>query len=317
MFCFSEKLYADSAFYNDPKHNYPTIQEQMKLCKAISLSLTADSNKKARGASMFAKRQKKSSKWIHDGEKSSSHGGAENDIAYLSDLDSELHITEGGTKPLFTFRIPKVKHRVKPPEQDTKMALSKEEFEQLRLSAKRCDHHSVAPNQCFDLAQSLKTNKGKAGRLFEKRRARAEKYVVDETNVKKPAKAPSNKLEDMLNLKPALSPWEAAMKNPAGDVDGAFDHLSEMERRQKLNQMMQYHTPEAPKPVQEPEPTPMPIARVTKLRADHQLKLLQGKDFNRKARGWTGFQEESDRKYITVSFLISYLLLFFFKNCRD
>lgn len=54
---------------------------------------------------MFAKRQKRSIKWIHDGY-------SDGNVADLAELSSELDPSEGGTKPLFQFRIPKVAHQV-------------------------------------------------------------------------------------------------------------------------------------------------------------------------------------------------------------
>ena len=101
----TEKIYSDSSFYYDPSGVYPTIEEQIDLCKKISQSLTAAANSRARGATMFAKRQKRSAKWIHAGY-------SDGNVADLEDLCSELDPSEGGTKPLFQFRIPKVAHQV-------------------------------------------------------------------------------------------------------------------------------------------------------------------------------------------------------------
>lgn len=125
----------------------------MKLCRIISQSLTSAANRKARGAKMFARRKRKSSRWVHEGhsEWSSSAG----DVANLDELDSELSPDEGGNKVLFTFRIPSVKHRVSSPERNTKMSLKKDEFERLRLQAAKCDHTAVSPGTCFDIAADL------------------------------------------------------------------------------------------------------------------------------------------------------------------
>ncbi|XP_067672528.1 uncharacterized protein [Haliotis asinina] len=286
----NRKIFGDSAFYADPEKNFPTIQEQMKLCKIIAHSLTSAANKKARGAKMFAKRQKRSSKWIHDGRV----------ITYnpLDDIPGyNPHYYDEEDDTTLHFKIPGVKHRVTSPETETKMSLSQEEFERLRLDSQRCEHQSVSPNQCFDIAQSLKSSKGKAGKLFEKRRQRVEKYVIDETNAQKSPVKPAPLGGLTKPLKGPLSPWDAALQNPSGSVEKAFEDLTEFERKQKLNQILKLKpvAPTAPAPAPHPATPPLvmpPNLKQANLKAD-PTQLLQGKDFNRKAKGWTGFSEPS------------------------
>jgi hypothetical protein len=282
-------MYSDSAFYDDPTHKYPTIEEQMKLCRIISNSLTSAANRRARGAKMFAKRRKRSNKWVHEsGEWGSSSAG---DVGNLDDLDSELYEDEGGNRPFFTFRIPNVKHRVAPPEKNTHMALKKDEFERLRLQAQKCDHKVVPPGQCFDIVADLKASKGRGGRLFERRKNRADKFIIDESNAR--VSGPKHtRLEDMVGqggpLKSSKSPWEAAQSGK-GSVDDAFQHLSERERQARLNQMLQYQPPKPAVPrtgreaIQPLNPPPGPRSDLRDREAHH---LLQGRNFNRAARGW-------------------------------
>lgn len=263
----------------------------MKLCRIISQSLTSAANRKARGAKMFARRKRKSSRWVHEGhsEWSSSAG----DVANLDELDSELSPDEGGNKVLFTFRIPSVKHRVSSPERNTKMSLKKDEFERLRLQAAKCDHTAVSPGTCFDIAADLKASKGRAGRLFERRKNRADKFIIDETNARSPGPR-TPRLEDLLKtpLKSQLSPWEAAQSDDAGRVDAAFDHLTDVERMQKLNQMLKYKPPKPAVPDLTPTPYTGPH---TDLRSDTQPHLLKGRNFNRMARGWPGGADSGSR----------------------
>lgn len=276
-----ENLYSDSAFYNDPGKNYPTINEQIKLCKKIAQSLTSQINRRARGAKMFMKRKRKSSKWVHEGhsEWSSSAG----DVANLQELDSELSPDEGGSKPLFYFKIPNLKSRIS--NTDRKMALTQEQFEKLRLQSMKCDHKVVPPNQCFDLVADLKASKGRGGRMFEKRKSRAEKYVVDETNARRTT--PRAKLEHVLSqpVYQETTPWNAAIQD-GGNVDAAFSHINEIQRNQKLNQILRYSDP------RKQPTTPMPPAYTptfqTSLKRDSQNVLMKGKCFNRSAKGWSG-----------------------------
>ncbi|XP_052766992.1 uncharacterized protein LOC128207861 isoform X1 [Mya arenaria] len=254
------KLFADSAFYDDSTHRYPTIDEQMSMCKKIAQSLTSYANKRARGARMFEKRKRRSNKWIHDyGTEFSSSTG---DVADLDELDSELHYVDGGNKPLFSFRIPKVAGQVTDGE---RMSMSKSEFERLRLVAPKVDHHSVSPNTCFSIAADLhKGGKNKGAKLFAKRQQRVEKFVIDETNVMHSPVSPSTKLDFYVQnaqTQPVQkNPWNAAA---SGDVNRAF------------NRNAPSHMP------------PVPVPRHD-LKADSQMTVLGGPNYNKKARGWGG-----------------------------
>ena len=278
---FPENLYSDSAFYDTPGKNYPTITEQMQLCKKIAQSLTSAANRRARGAKMFMRRKRKSGKWVHEGhsEWSSSAG----DVANIRELDSELSPDEGGTKPLLYFKIPNLKNRVGNKAKQTKMALTQDQFERLRLEAKKCEHKAVPPDTCFGIVADLKAHKGKGGRMFERRRERTDKYVIDESNSRL-AHNPK-RLEHILGqpLKQDKSPWEAAMHD--GTVDAAFSHLTEWERNQKMNTLYQASSPRRGPVVQT---VPLPSMHSTSLKSDSSGAMLRGKDFNRMARGWTG-----------------------------
>ncbi len=128
-------------------------------------------------------------------------------------------------------------------------ALSSEEFEKMRLYEEKVLHNKLPPQIAFSLADDLRQMKGRGGKLFAKRRAKAETWVVeDKTNtMPRPNKdmmqklaaqsgaempapppknyrntAPTNRLASMIN-KPAMSPWDAAAEH--GSIDLAFGHL--------------------------------------------------------------------------------------------
>ncbi|CAG5130027.1 unnamed protein product [Candidula unifasciata] len=249
-----KNLYSDSAFYNTPGKAYPTITEQMKLCKKIAQSLTSAANKRARGAKMFMKRKRKSSKWIHEGhsELSSSAG----DVANLHELDSELNPDEGGN---FYFKIPSIKQRVGNEAKSTKMSLTQEQFEQLRLSSKKCDHKSLPPDPCFDIVADLKAHKGKGGRMFERRRQRSDKFVYDETNAKFPL--PHGKPDDASQGEDHhLNPREVALKHGWKGDPGA---------------------------VQNAQTPAVPLVHYS-LKSDDSPMMIKGTNFNRIAKGWSG-----------------------------
>ncbi len=137
-----------------------------------------------------------------------------------------------------------------------KKKLNKEDLENVRLYGKKSMHNMVSPQVCFSLSDDLRNMKGKGGKLFAKRRARAEQWVVEDKQglpgpnqeirskiLNKSAQeqalnspqtpddsvdfsVPSgnvNRLKELITqTKSAKSPWQAAAE---GDLDGAFDHL--------------------------------------------------------------------------------------------
>lgn len=280
-------MYSDSAFYDTPGKSYPTIREQMQLCKKIAQSLTSAANKRARGAKMFMRRKRKSGKWVHEGQ--SEWSSSAGDVANIRDLDSELSPDEGGSKPLLYFKIPNLKNRVGNKAKQTKMALTQEQFERLRLEAKKCEHKAVPPDTCFGIVADLKAHKGRGGRMFERRRERTDKYVIDDSSARL-AQNPK-RLEHILGqpLKQEKTPWDAALHD--GNVDAAFAHLTEWERNQRMNNVYQASSPRRV-PIGQMAPhvqtAPMPSLHNTNLKSDSTGSLLRGKDFNRVARGWRG-----------------------------
>lgn len=64
MCILERRMYTSSSFYS-PFH--PSMEEQVELARAISHSLSADTNSTSRGQSMYVKRRNRSSKWIHQG----------------------------------------------------------------------------------------------------------------------------------------------------------------------------------------------------------------------------------------------------------
>lgn len=60
----AEKMFSSSSFYEEPNAVYPTIEEQVQLCRKIAESLSDDCNVKSKGANMFFKRVKRAEKWI-------------------------------------------------------------------------------------------------------------------------------------------------------------------------------------------------------------------------------------------------------------
>jgi len=56
-------MFADSSFYADPAHKYPTIEQQVKMARQVARLLTSSTPTSGRGQQMFLKRQQMSSYW--------------------------------------------------------------------------------------------------------------------------------------------------------------------------------------------------------------------------------------------------------------
>ncbi|KAK3610689.1 hypothetical protein CHS0354_028078 [Potamilus streckersoni] len=283
------KLYSDSAFYDDPIANYPTIQDQISMCRKIAQSLTSAANRRARGAKMFAKRKRKSTKWVHEGpfSVSSEYSSIAGDIANINDLDNDLDPSEGGTRPLFMFRIPSIRTQVTEPQ---KMSLTREEFENMRLGRQKCEHTTMSPQDCFTIAADLHSSRNRGARLFQKIQAKSENWVVDETTARKPTPQIS-KLEQMLQQggRPQTSLWDAASGNPYGIINAAFNNDPVKNRI-----IIQAKPPQ--KEISSPISPPLQPVVKHCLKPDSQLQILEGENFNRTARGWALTQDQSTSK---------------------
>lgn len=237
-----KRLYADSSFYEDPEHKYPTIEEQIKMARKVAILLTSPVNKNAKGQRMFLKRKEQSSKWIIDPKNLALH---------------PLIITPPAPEPNSSL-------------------LSPVQVEKLRLYGDKSLHDVIPFDVCSMLAAELREEKGRGGRLFAKRRDQAdrssapetkglvrvteppsfqqeskEKYVpqtlksnyVTETIARIPPPPPPqppvvqesrdvlsehllpvNRLKSMIDLPRAkITPWDSAIEY--GTVEPAFEHL--------------------------------------------------------------------------------------------
>jgi len=121
--------------------------------------------------------------------------------------------------PRKEFGYNQVRHHPDP----IKAKLSMEELERLQHDqSSLCKHDELPPNMAFDVNAALSHSHGKAGQIFARRKARAEKYTVDESNVKQYVDPPTllqAPLTQPLYTRQYTSPWEAAA---SGQLDLAF-----------------------------------------------------------------------------------------------
>ena len=208
---FTEKVYADSAFFDDPEHKYPTIEEQIKMARKVALSLESPANKKARGHKMFIKRKQKAYRWVAgaDGMEGSFQevtSGDEADEKYYhpDPWKSTGHTWQPPTAPSGRPQMPPSGIPAPPPlnnfnwnkpvykaptlnftgtekeKEEKSKAMSQDEFERMRMFEQKVQHNKVSPSVSFKIAEDLHNLKGKGAKLFAKRKAKAESWVVED-----------------------------------------------------------------------------------------------------------------------------------------
>ncbi|XP_074647805.1 uncharacterized protein LOC141903548 isoform X2 [Tubulanus polymorphus] len=277
-----KKLYADSAFFNDPAEKYPTLEEQIDLARKVAQVLTSEATvQRSKGARMFNKRRERAEKWVHTAD--DDDDGC--DVTPIVIPGKHFSYTLVMQKPPKVHYDPDQPIDHLPP---NKVKISAQELEQMRLRSPKVNHSAVAPEQCFNLAAALHASKGKGGQIFAKRRAKSESWVVDESNVQSPPTPPtepqSPKFVNPIDVtRPAKSPWAAA-QDSGGSVDAAFDHLN---RRHTVGSDVFNRLKNAPG-----QNTDIQIENCNLQVQPKDSKKF--KDFNRKARGWSAMKGPSN-----------------------
>ncbi|XP_064620265.1 uncharacterized protein LOC135483355 isoform X2 [Lineus longissimus] len=309
----SKKVYSDSAFFEDSLQSFPTVEEQIKLARSVANVLTTEAAmQNSRGAKMFTKRKERAEKWIHENElegepgvaapnkniSSQPAGQPKHKMYKCIDPDEPVRApTWKPTPPPPPALLPKTKDDYGPTKlPSTKNVITPEQLEQIKLRAPKSQHNSVAPEKCFSLAAALHASKGRGGQIFAKRRAKSESWVVDEDNVKKAPPKPQVDLSAVSQAraglkktpKPSKTPWQAAMEHPHGDVDPAFEHLASNKRHTIGSDVFDSLT----RKQGWPDPA-LPNSK-TKLAAEKK-EGPDFKNFNRKARGWGGGDNDNER----------------------
>jgi len=155
-------LFIDSAFYDDPEHKYPTVEEQIALARRVAQSVLAPANVNSRGHKMFIKRRDRSVRWEagYKPPENSDSGQAGQDDAHKSSLPEPLTapaqadaLSTSGDVPtqppapvpltsfVFAPKLPDPE-KLDPEKLD---ALSSEELERVMLMEKKSTHTNVAP----------------------------------------------------------------------------------------------------------------------------------------------------------------------------
>jgi len=253
------KRYSDSSFYSTSRNVFPTIDEQKQLCKLISASLFSDENRDARGIEMFKEKLSKIETFSLE-----SQGAKMNRNILEEYMDGQTkHVAEMPQAPIRTFLAENSF-------QDNALLYTSNEFSGYHQE-EASTHDGITPNQAFGLIQGLKeSNRG--AEIFEKRRQNADKWVVDETNVKKapprPVSPTINKMVNELNRPlqenyaatvPAVAEVALPVKKP---VDMSVDMAKIKDPIEILEMALNDKAPEeelpAPAPVAAPAPAVAP-----------------------------------------------------------
>jgi len=247
----SLKRYSDSSFYSTGRNTFPTIDEQKQLCKLISTSLFSDENRDARGIEMFQEKLSKIETFTKESQGSKME---RNVLEEYMDTRTKA-IPEASQAPIRTFLA------------DTALLYTSNEFSEHHSREAASTHDGITPNQAFGLIQGLKEN-NRGAEIFEKRRQNAEKWVVDETNVKtappRPVSPTIHKMMTDMNRPlqetyaatvPAVSEVQAAP--PPKPVDMSVDFNKIQDPIEILEMALKDQAPEEePKPVTAPAPAP-------------------------------------------------------------
>ena len=162
-----KKMFSSSSFYEEPNAVYPTIEEQVQLCRKIAESLSDDCNVKSKGANMFFKRVKKAEKWI---------------VA-----ESNVHNEEESVESKDPAKMPYVRPSTDGPTRLKLILDPRHIVDMQRLLKEGVDivkHDAISPEVCHDLVKDLNSPTGRGAALFAKRKKKSEEWIVDEEKVK-------------------------------------------------------------------------------------------------------------------------------------
>ena len=130
-----------------------------------------DENRKSKGAYMFYKRLKKSTKWVHEGQGTKENQSSNSTNSSLA-ADEEV---EKMKRNLKLEAMPKLKLILDPRE-----LLS---LEKLKKTGDIVEHNIVSPDVCHNLVKDLNSpeiNRGAA--IFLKRKEKSRDWIVDENS---------------------------------------------------------------------------------------------------------------------------------------
>lgn len=259
-----KKMFSSSSFYEEPNAIYPTVEEQVELCRKIADSLSDECNLKSKGANMFFKRVKKAEKWI---------------VAESNFSDSQLSETiDSGV--IDYSKLPYVRPCSKGLPQLKLILDPRHQVDLKRLLKEGIDivqHNAVSPEICHDLVKDLNSPTGKGAQLFAKRKKKSVEWVVDAEKVNNLLRerqgdysSPEPPMEPLMHprVKMIKAPWDVhvdsvdvaesvikaaeakVMTYPAPQVP-VIDHMIQAENHQQPSSLVKSHSPTFMSPSQQ------------------------------------------------------------------
>lgn len=181
----NKKVFSSSDFY---RQDHPTIEDQRDLAQRISNSLIVADNKMSRGQSMYVKRQERSEKWVgqemgveYIKEESRHHSRTE-----VSETDYIQRKDSGPSMPVSVPVIEKPTLRPVSTPSTPSMPASVPVLE--RPTLRPVEQKQVEP---VHQTSEFESPTGRGAALFAKRKARMDKFITDENNVKQSSETSS------------------------------------------------------------------------------------------------------------------------------
>ncbi|UJR09271.1 hypothetical protein I4U23_013516 [Adineta vaga] len=199
----NKKRYADSSFFQTQYNTYPTIEEQKKMARKIAAILeSGDPTQK--GSTKFEKQRERAEKFTIESDS--------NNYRPLRPLqtDTSSYATTSSYHQQTYYNSPNVpdciKHSLDEAQYINPLRYvgAPEEFKQIHMQ-EHVTHTSVPPQIAMSIVDDLNQSRGKGAALFQKRKARSDKWVIDENNVKKQGYRPPQPTTSYMGT--AAKPW--------------------------------------------------------------------------------------------------------------
>ncbi|CAF3301663.1 unnamed protein product [Rotaria socialis] len=192
----NKKRYADSSFFSTPYNTYPTIEEQKKLARKIATILEGG-DPTQKGATKFEKQRQRA-------EKHSIECESPFKMTATSNYRPLHQLHQNETAYYDTPDVPDcIKHSLREAQHMNTLRYvgAPDDFKQVHMQ-EHVTHTMIPPQIAMSIVSDLNHNRGKGAALFQKRKARSERWVIDENNVKRPGyQATATYIE------PSAKPW--------------------------------------------------------------------------------------------------------------
>ncbi|CAF1187201.1 unnamed protein product [Rotaria sordida] len=200
----NKKRYGDSSFFKTPFNTYPTIEEQKQMARKIA-SILEGGDPTQKGSTKFEKQRQRVEKYTIESDTTNYRPLRPlqtNDSLYSSKQQQQQK--QQKQSYYNSSDIPDcIKHSLEEAQYINPLRYvgAPEEFKQIHMQ-EHVTHTNVPPQAAMSLVADLNQNRSKGAALFQKRKARSEKWIIDENNVKKQGyQATSN------YIGPTTKPW--------------------------------------------------------------------------------------------------------------